>query len=79
MYICYRIDLTKVDIYFKNSEFLALHRKELYGPTDFLANCGGLLGLFLGFSIVSLIEIVYFITLRLWCSARQRRSKIGQE
>jgi Amiloride-sensitive sodium channel len=41
-------------------------RSELYGDTDFLANCGGLMGLCLGVSVISLFEIVYFCTLRLW-------------
>lgn len=39
-------------------------RSELFGLTDFLANCGGLLGVFLGFSFLSLVEIFYFFTLR---------------
>lgn len=30
----------------------------------FLAQTGGILGLFLGFSVISLIEIIYFMTLR---------------
>lgn len=42
-----------------------MQRSEVYGYTDFLANCGGLLGLFLGFSILSIVEIIYFLTLRL--------------
>jgi Amiloride-sensitive sodium channel len=40
-------------------------RTELYGKTDFLANCGGLLGLFLGASVISFLEIVYFSCIRL--------------
>jgi len=32
----------------------------------FSANCGGLLGLFSGFSLISLVEIFYFLTFRLW-------------
>jgi Amiloride-sensitive sodium channel len=40
-------------------------RSELYGRADFLANCGGLLGLFLGASVISCLEIVYFCTIRL--------------
>lgn len=31
---------------------------------NFLANTGGLLGLFMGFSVVSILEIIYFVTLR---------------
>lgn len=34
----------------------------------FSANTGGLLGLFMGFSVVSIIEVVYFITLRPYCA-----------
>lgn len=30
----------------------------------FLANTGGLLGLFMGFSVLSVIEILYFFTMR---------------
>ena len=34
------------------------------GPVDFIASLGGLFGLFLGFSIVSFVEIVYWIVVR---------------
>lgn len=32
--------------------------------TDFIANFGGILGLFLGVSILSLVEIIYFMAFR---------------
>lgn len=51
-------------VFFKEAQFITSRRSELYGQTDFLANCGGLLGLFMGFSILSLVEILYFLTLR---------------
>lgn len=35
-----------------------------YGITDLIANCGGLLGLFTGTSLLSLIEIAYFCSVR---------------
>lgn len=38
-----------------------------------VANTGGLLGLFMGFSVVSIVEIVYFATLRPYCAARRAR------
>ncbi|XP_047000159.1 pickpocket protein 28-like [Schistocerca americana] len=57
----------KTVIYFKNSHFIPSHRSELYGFTTFMANCGGLLGLFLGFSVLSLIEFIYFLTARALC------------
>lgn len=43
-----------------------IKRIEAYTTTDFLAICGGLLGLFLGISVLSVIEFIYFATLRLY-------------
>lgn len=45
----------------------------MYGKTDFVANCGGLLGLFMGVSVLSIVEALYFCTLRLSCNLRRRR------
>uniref|UniRef100_A0A8W7P0K3 Pickpocket n=1 Tax=Anopheles coluzzii TaxID=1518534 RepID=A0A8W7P0K3_ANOCL len=56
--------ITTIAIYFKESYFITSKRSELYGWVDFLANCGGLLGLFMGVSILSLLEICYFIAIR---------------
>lgn len=36
------------------------------------ANTGGLLGLFTGFSVISLVEIFYYVSLRLWCDVKRR-------
>lgn len=33
-------------MFFKANKFISNQRSELYGRTDFLAHCGGLLGLF---------------------------------
>lgn len=46
-------------------------KNELIGFTEFLSNTGGLLGLFMGFSVISLIEIVYFLTLRPYCTLKR--------
>jgi acid-sensing ion channel, other len=51
-------------LYFSEELFTSLRRSELYGGTDFLANCGGILGLFMGFSFLSLLEVIYFFTIR---------------
>ncbi|KAL0833077.1 hypothetical protein ABMA28_001187 [Loxostege sticticalis] len=56
----------KVEIFFKEPMFMAVHRSELFGVTDFLGICGGLLGLFLGFSFLSIVEIFYFLTFRVY-------------
>ena len=45
------------------------------GPVDFIASLGGLFGLFLGFSIVSFVEIIYWIVVRGSRNMQQRREK----
>ncbi|XP_075972067.1 pickpocket protein 28-like [Anticarsia gemmatalis] len=75
---------SRLDMFFKRARFVSMRRSELFGLTDFLANIGGLLGLFLGFSFLSLVELFYFATLRLCCTLkkdlkeekRQRRNTI---
>ena len=42
----------------------------------FLANIGGLMGLCLGFSLLSVVELIYFFTLR-WCVLCCRRGGGG--
>ncbi|XP_054725313.1 pickpocket protein 28 [Anastrepha obliqua] len=58
--------MSRLSIYFKERQFITSKRSELYGRTDFLANCGGIFGLFMGFSMLSLVELFYHISLRLW-------------
>ncbi|ALC43319.1 CG8546 [Drosophila busckii] len=65
--------MSRVSIFFKEAQFLTSRRSELYGTTDFLANCGGLLGLFMGVSTLSIVELVYFCTVRLISNLRMRR------
>ena len=46
------------------------------------ANTGGLMGLCLGFSGLSAMEVIYFLTLRAWCRTRRRRTigaKVAQK
>lgn len=56
--------INTIEIYFKESQYLPLKRVELTGWSDFLANCGGLMGLFAGVSIVTIVEILYFCLIR---------------
>lgn len=65
----------RLSIYFKENQFITSRRSELYGSTDFLAAIGGLLGLFMGVSVLSIVEIIYFCTLRLCCNLRSRKGR----
>lgn len=51
-------------IYFGDDEFIAYKRFESYGTVRLLSNIGGYLGLFLGISVLSVVEFIYFFTLR---------------
>lgn len=66
----------KFSIIFKDEQYLALRRSESYTRNDFIVGCGSLLGLFMGFSFLSIIEIVYSATLRVFFDHyRQSRKK----
>jgi len=52
---------------FKDNEFIPLIRQQQFKLVDFLSLCGGLMGLFAGVSALSIIELLYFLTLRI-CS-----------
>lgn len=69
------VQLARLSIFFKETQFITSKRSELYGQTDFLANCGGLLGLFMGVSILSIVEIIYYLTIRLCCNLTMRKKR----
>ncbi|CAO1407576.1 unnamed protein product [Diamesa tonsa] len=62
--------IASLKVFFKDNEFVPLKRFQLYGTVDFLANCGGLLGLFVGVSVLSIVEVFYYFILRLGCILR---------
>ncbi|XP_060804919.1 pickpocket protein 28 [Amyelois transitella] len=57
--------MSRVKVFFKSSQFIASQRREMYGVIDFLADCGGIFGLFLGVSLLSLVKIVYIVSGRI--------------
>jgi hypothetical protein len=63
-------------VFFKNVDFFPLVFQQQLSTLDFVSYCGGSLGLFLGFSVISAIEVVYYFTLRL-LFASTRRSKVN--
>lgn len=62
-----------ITIFFRDYNVVNLKRGEMYTITDFLAICGGLLGLFLGVSALSIIEFIYYSTLHLFWTLRRRK------
>jgi hypothetical protein len=64
-------NLAVVHISFSENAYSGNTKNELIGFTEFLSNTGGLLGLFMGFSVISLMEIIYFLTLRPYCAGKR--------
>ncbi|XP_076229162.1 pickpocket protein 28 isoform X2 [Nomia melanderi] len=60
-------NMAVVHLFFVETQFTKFVKNDLFGFTEFLSSTGGLLGLFMGFSFMSLVEVVYFMTLRIWC------------
>ncbi|XP_055303176.1 pickpocket protein 28-like [Sitodiplosis mosellana] len=60
-------------VVFKEHHFISINRTESYTMSDFIASCGGLFGLFMGISLLSVIELIYYFTLRLCCKLRQQK------
>uniref|UniRef100_A0A1I8Q523 Pickpocket protein 28-like n=1 Tax=Stomoxys calcitrans TaxID=35570 RepID=A0A1I8Q523_STOCA len=67
--------MSLMSIYFKENQFITSRRSELYGVTELLANFGGVFGLFMGISILSIVEMIYHFSLRLW--SNMTRSAVG--
>ena len=68
-------NLAVMHIYFNKLHFIMHQRGELYTFIDFLANIGGLMGLCLGISTMSILEFIYFFTARLYYNVTTPRSE----
>lgn len=75
--LCDSSKIAMTFISFKSKDFIAIIRSETSKVADFVANCGGLLGLFMGISMLSVVELVYFFSLRWCCIMKQERASDG--
>ena len=64
-YNAYDYDIAIVEFYFDKSSVLQFTRQARMTLVDYISQMGGLLGLFIGFSFISGVEIVYWFTIRL--------------
>ncbi|XP_055371678.1 pickpocket protein 28-like [Condylostylus longicornis] len=69
-----RSSITILNFFYTENSFHPDSKDQFIGMTEFLSYTGGLMGLFLGFSTISIIEIIYFCTFRPYC-ARYRYNK----
>lgn len=54
----------EIIVKFQDNEFFSVIRKKQFSNIDFISYCGGILGLFAGISLLSIIELFYFFTIR---------------
>lgn len=65
--------IVRVTVSFKDQQYFASQRSEVYDTMDFIASVGGILSLFMGISLLSFVEIIYFATLRLSCKLHKQK------
>ena len=64
-----------VNFFFEKTSILQFKRAERLNWVDYLSQIGGLLGLGIGFSIVSAAEVVYWSTFRLFANFPAKSSQ----
>ena len=72
-YDAYEQDIAVVNFYFDKSSILQFSRQQRLTVVDYISQMGGLLGLFIGFSFISAVELIYWLTLRMARNARNDR------
>ena len=58
--------MTYLHVYFNSFGVTKFSKSELYGWQDLIGVFGGIVGLCMGFSLLSAAEFIYFFTVRLW-------------
>lgn len=65
-----------VSVEFLTWPIIRYKREVLFGWVDLLVSFGGIAGLFLGFSLLSGVEIAYYFTMRTFCMLYKNRVRI---
>ena len=64
-YNAYEKDIALVHFYFGTSTIFQYYRERKVTIVGFISQVGGVLGLFLGFSLVSIVELIYWFLFRI--------------
>ncbi|XP_052753537.1 sodium channel protein Nach-like [Galleria mellonella] len=70
---------TSLETEFVSWPMVRYKREVLFGWVDLLVSFGGIAGLFLGFSLLSGVELIYYFTLRAWCAAVRETETLRRE
>ncbi|KAH8269646.1 hypothetical protein KR018_011377 [Drosophila ironensis] len=57
-------NIAVINVYYRESVYYGNMKNAYVGLTEFLSNIGGVMGLFMGFSVISLAELLYFLILK---------------
>uniref|UniRef100_A0A1I8P581 Sodium channel protein Nach n=2 Tax=Stomoxys calcitrans TaxID=35570 RepID=A0A1I8P581_STOCA len=71
-----RADASGVLVEFLTWPIIRYKREVLFGWVDLLVSFGGIASLFLGFSLLSGVEIIYYFTLRACCMVYKNRQEL---
>ena len=69
-YDAYDKDIAMVTFFFESSNAMEFFRQPKTSLIEFISQFGGLLGLCMGFSFISVVELIYWTTLKLFRSLR---------
>jgi hypothetical protein len=64
-YLAYGKDIAMVTFFFETSTIFEYSREQRMTLVGYISQMGGLLGLCMGFSLISFVEIFYWFTIRL--------------
>lgn len=78
-YDAYKEDIAMVNFYFEKPTILQFKRAERMTMVDYVSQMGGLLGLGIGFSFISGVEIIYWLTFRLGRNIAESDNKKGKK
>ncbi|KAH8416199.1 hypothetical protein KR222_010582, partial [Zaprionus bogoriensis] len=57
-------NIAVMNLYYREYAYYGSMKNVYVGLTEFLSNIGGVMGLFMGFSVISLAEMLYFLVLK---------------
>uniref|UniRef100_A0A914HUZ6 Amiloride-sensitive sodium channel n=1 Tax=Globodera rostochiensis TaxID=31243 RepID=A0A914HUZ6_GLORO len=74
-----RDDSTEVKLFWGSFEYLRLVQKQKWSLSKFVSNLGGSLGVWLGLSVVSIVQFISFLMLQFHNKMMQKESASGEE
>ncbi|VDM23885.1 unnamed protein product [Toxocara canis] len=79
--VYYSKNAAMVEVYYEQLNYELLKESEAYGLVNLLADVGGHLGLWLGFSVITIIEcaVLVFDLITLCCKRRRERKELKQQ